>query len=75
MNPAEIPSEGGRLFRLKPVRDSDDPGYFLGVALASACSSGQMANSASRLWRLAAALRRLSPFTRKRERRFEGATV
>ena len=42
-----IPREGGRLFRLKPARDSDDPGHLAGQALVSTSSSGQLAGSSS----------------------------
>ena len=42
-----IPSEGGRLYRLKPAGDSDDPGHLLRRSLVSASSSGQLAGSAS----------------------------
>ena len=44
-----IPSEGGRLYRLKPAGDSDDPGHLLRRALVSTSSSGQLAGSASSL--------------------------
>jgi predicted transcriptional regulator len=43
----EIPREGGRLYRLKPARDSDDPGRDAGQALVSTSSSGQLAGSSS----------------------------
>ncbi len=39
--------EGGRLYRLKPARDSDDPGRLAGRALVSTSSSGQLAGSSS----------------------------
>jgi hypothetical protein len=42
-----IPREGGRLYRLKPARDSDDPGRLAGQALVSTSSSGQLAGSSS----------------------------
>ena len=42
-----IPSEAGRLYRLKPARDSDDPGHLGKGALASASSSGQLAGASS----------------------------
>ncbi|MGY4567003.1 hypothetical protein ACVWY5_000072 [Bradyrhizobium sp. USDA 3256] len=42
-----IPSEAGRLYRLKPARDSDDPGRLLRRALATTSSSGQLAGSSS----------------------------
>ncbi|MBB4383164.1 hypothetical protein GGD61_007863 [Bradyrhizobium sp. SBR1B] len=42
-----IPSEAGRLYRLKPARDSDDPGRLPRRALATTSSSGQLAGSSS----------------------------
>jgi hypothetical protein len=42
-----IPREGGRLYRLKRARDSDDPGRLAGQALVSTSSSGQLAGSSS----------------------------
>ena len=42
-----IPSEAGRLYRLKPARDSDDPGHLLGLALVSALPSVHSTGSAS----------------------------
>ena len=39
--------EGGRLFRLKPAGDSDDPGHLVRRALVSTSSSGQLAGSSS----------------------------
>ena len=44
-----IPSEGGRLYRLKPAGDSDDPGHLPRRALVSTSSSGQLVGSASSL--------------------------
>ena len=44
-----IPSEGGRLYRLKPAGDSDDPGHLPRRALVSTSSSGQLVSSASSL--------------------------
>jgi hypothetical protein len=40
-----IPSEAGRLYRLKPAKDSDDPGRLQRRALATTSSSGQLAGS------------------------------
>jgi hypothetical protein len=42
-----IPGEAGRLYRLKPARDSEDPGHLGKRALASASSSGQLAGASS----------------------------
>jgi transposase-like protein len=42
-----IPSEAGRLYRLKPAKDSDDPGRLPRRALATTSSSGQLAGSSS----------------------------
>ena len=42
-----IPSEAGRLYRLKPAGDSEDPGHLGKRALASASSSGQLAGASS----------------------------
>lgn len=42
-----IPSEGGRLYRLKPAGHSDDAGHLVGRVLASASASGQLAASPS----------------------------
>jgi hypothetical protein len=42
-----IPSEAGRPYRLKPAKDSDDPGRLPRRALATTCSSGQLAGSSS----------------------------
>jgi hypothetical protein len=39
--------EVGRLYRLKPAGDSDDPGHLFRRALMSTWSSGQLAGSSS----------------------------
>ena len=39
--------EAGRLYRLKPAGDSDDPGHLVRRALVSTLSSGQLAGSSS----------------------------
>jgi len=41
--------EAGRLYRLKPAGDSDDPGHLVRRALVSTLSSGQLAGSSSSL--------------------------
>ena len=61
-----IPSEGGRLYRLKPAGDSDDPCHLPRRALVSTSSSGQLVGWSSSLCCLAAAFRRLSPLSASR---------
>jgi ERF superfamily protein len=46
---AAYSDEAGRLYRLKPAGDSDDPGHLVRRALVSTLSSGQLAGSSSSL--------------------------